>query len=86
MSERAWARVGQIGTALAGITAVIAIIISANAPSSRLLAEIRPMAFRLPVTADQLVRLTGNPSKPLGPRHCSHYGSFNAGKSCREPS
>lgn len=58
MSERMWARVGQIGTALAGIAAIIGIIISVNTPSSRLVAEIRPMAFRLPVSADQLVGLT----------------------------
>jgi hypothetical protein len=58
MSERVWARVGQIGTALAGIAAIIGIIISVSTPSSRLVAEIRPMAFRLPVSADQLVGLT----------------------------
>jgi hypothetical protein len=58
MSERVWARVGQIGTALAGIAAVIALIISLNTASSRLVAEIRPMAFRLPVTVDQLAELT----------------------------
>jgi hypothetical protein len=58
MSERVWARVGQIGTALAGIAAVIAIFISVNAPSSRLVADIRPMAFRMPITSDQLAELT----------------------------
>jgi hypothetical protein len=65
MSERVWARVGQIGTALAGIAAVIGIIIALNTPSSRLVAEIRPMAFRLPVTADQLPELTKTDNKPV---------------------
>jgi hypothetical protein len=50
--------VGQIGTAIAGIAAVVAIIISLNTPSSRLVAEIRPMAFRLPVTAGEIAELT----------------------------
>jgi hypothetical protein len=57
MSERFWARVGQIGTALAGIAAVVGIIIALNTPSSRLVAEIRPMAFRLPVTAGEIAKL-----------------------------
>jgi hypothetical protein len=58
MSERVWARVGQIGTALAGIAAIVALIVSLNTPSSRLVAEIRPMAFRLPVTDKQLLDLS----------------------------
>ena len=69
MSERVWARVGQIGTALAGIAAVIAIIISMNTPSSRLVADIRPMAFRLPVTTIQLselIQTDKSASVPLG--------------------
>jgi len=58
MSERVWARVGQIGTALAGIVGVIALVHTLNAPSNQLIAEIRPMAFRLPITAGQLGELT----------------------------
>jgi hypothetical protein len=57
ISERVWARIGQIGTALAGVAAVVAIIISLNTPSSRLVAEIRPMAFRLPVTGEEIAKL-----------------------------
>src|SRR5438309_997054 len=66
MSERVWAIVGQIGTALAGIAAVVAIVIGLNTPSSRLVAEIRPMAFRLPVTDSQLAELTKT-DKPVSP-------------------
>jgi len=32
MSERVWARDGQIGTALAGIAAVVVVIIALNTP------------------------------------------------------
>jgi hypothetical protein len=32
MSERMWARDGQIGTALAGIAAVVVVIIALNTP------------------------------------------------------
>jgi len=70
MSERVWARVGQIGTALAGIAAVVALIFTLNSPSSRLVAEIRPMAFRLPVTDGQLAEQTKTDksvSPALGP-------------------
>jgi hypothetical protein len=69
MSERFWARVGQIGSAVIAIAAVVTIIITLSGPSSRLVADIRPMAFRLPVTTIQLselIQTDKSASVPLG--------------------
>jgi hypothetical protein len=49
MSDRVWARVGQFGTLLAAITAVITCIILLRSPSTLLVADIYPMGFELPL-------------------------------------
>jgi hypothetical protein len=62
MSEHGWARVGQIGTALNALVGLgalgVTIFIYLTTPSSLLVADIRPMAFRLPITAAQLGEFT----------------------------
>jgi hypothetical protein len=62
MSEHVWARVGQVGALLAGLAAVVTLIISLSSPSNLLVAEIYPMGFGLPFSADQIEEAikTGN--------------------------
>jgi hypothetical protein len=61
MSERFWATIGKVA-ALATIVGTIFVIIgfvsTLTAPSSRLVADIRPMAFQMPVSAGQLSELS----------------------------
>jgi hypothetical protein len=67
MSERVWGWIGKVATIVAifaGITTILWFASTLNVPSSRLVADIRPMAFRLPVTTDRLAELTKT-DKPI---------------------
>lgn len=67
MSEHTWGLIGKASVIL-GILGAIATVLgylgTFNAPSSRLVADIRPMAFRLPVTDGQISELTKT-DKPI---------------------
>jgi hypothetical protein len=61
MSERLWALIGKIAaiaTIIGALVGVIALLSILNAPSSRLVADIRPMAFQLPITMDEILEAT----------------------------
>src|SRR5271163_1024312 len=64
MSERTWSigKVAAIATIVLAIVAVMTFL--RHEPSSQLVADIRPMAFRLPLTTDQLAKLT-HTDKPI---------------------
>jgi hypothetical protein len=51
MSEHIWARFGQIFTGLSGMGGLVALLTWLNLPSNSLIADIRPVSFRLPFTA-----------------------------------
>jgi len=60
MSERVWGWIGKAATIVAIVAGIATVVLFArtfNVPSSRLVADIRPMDFRLPVTSNQLAQL-----------------------------
>jgi hypothetical protein len=72
MSEHTWGLIGK-ASVIVGILAAIVTVLgyfgTLNAPSSLLVADIRPMAFRLPVTHRELTELTKT-DKPISQGIC----------------
>jgi hypothetical protein len=83
MSERVWGWIGRAATIVAiaaGITTIVWFANTFNVPSSRLVADIRPMAFRLPITTDQLGKMITELTKTDKPVNQSIGPLLQAGR------